>query len=91
MADVQSLAAARADRENDNTLISPAECCDDAARTIRSGKRKADAALVLTLSRVEGKFDVGYFASNLKASEMLALLEVAKVRILQTMNYIPEV
>ena len=91
MADVQSLAAARADRENDNTLISPAECCDDAARAIRSGERKADAALVLTLNRVEGKFDVGYFASNLKASEMLALLEVAKVRILQTMNYIPEV
>lgn len=87
---VESFAAARADKQADNTLISPAECCEDAAREIREGERRCTAALVITLDvGPEGdRFDVGYFASNLRSSQKLAVLEATKAIVLRNMNYI---
>ena len=47
------------------------------------------AAEVLRLNAGDEKFDVGYNAAQLKASEIIAvLLEVAKTMILKDMGYI---
>ena len=91
MSEVRSLAAARADRDNDNTVVSPAECLEDVARSIRTGALDCNSALVLCLdtSRNGGSgWDIRFAASKLKCSEMLALLETAKIEILQSMGYI---
>lgn len=84
MADVRSINALRADRANDNRLLSPLEALEDAAADIRSGKRAPDKLLVLMLTTGEhGEgYQVNFNASNLKNSEMIALLEVFKERLL---------
>lgn len=91
--EVRSFNAARADRENDNALLSPAECCEDAANDIRSGKTPCDKLLVLRL-RTTGdngdEYHVGFNACNMRSSEMLALLEVAKVEVMKCMGYIDD-
>jgi len=84
----------RAKRENDNTLLSPLESMRDAANMIEDGTVKADAAFMIFLDRgddpADPKFGLRWFASNIWASEMLALLECAKVEILKSMNYLGE-
>ncbi|MCW2309721.1 hypothetical protein [Rhodobium gokarnense] len=87
---VQSLAMARSVAACDNTLISPPECLEEAAREIRSGERACTSVFVLTLDAgLDGdEFGVGYYASNLKASQMLAMLEVMKARVLTSMGHI---
>ena len=85
MTDVSSLSAARADRAGDNTLISPAECMEDFAREIRNGEVVATGALVIRVTDTGDNFDVGWRASNLKCSEMLAALELARVLVLEQM------
>lgn len=87
-AEIRSLAAARADRENDNGLVSPAEMLRDAARALDAGEETATSALVLFLDAgVDGEtYDVNFRASNMRCSEMLALLEVAKRNVLTAMG-----
>lgn len=87
MGDIRSLNVVRANRKNDNTLLSPAECFEEAARETRSGERKCDKALVLTLDTEDGAYGIGFYASNLKASEMIALLEATKAMFLRDMGY----
>jgi len=89
-AEVRSINAIRADRENDNTLLSPVECLEDAAEDLRSGKTKCDKLLVLRLNTGDdgSSYDVGFNASNLRSSEMLALMEVAKAILLAGMGVI---
>lgn len=93
MSDVVSLNAARADRENDNTLLTPVDALRDVIAKIGTGQTVCDKLLVLHLDTgADGdRYDIGFNASNMRASEMLALLEVAKVVVLRQMNYIPEV
>lgn len=86
MGEVRSLNAARAIRERDNTLISPLECLEDAANDLRAGKHTATSALVLTLDTTDGSYCLGFYASNLKASEMVSLCEAMKHRALQHMG-----
>lgn len=86
MGEVRSINALRADREKDNTLLSPIECLEDAAADLRSGDRSCNKLLVLMLDADEGdkKFHyVGYHASHLRLSECVALLEIAKHRFLK--------
>lgn len=87
MGDVRSLNAARADRENNNTLISPVECLEDAASGLRGGRLNAEKALVLLLDSGEDgdAYNVHFLSSNLRVSEMVSLLEAAKTRLLQTL------
>jgi len=89
-AEVRSINAIRADRENDNTLLSSVECLEDAAEDLRSGKTKCDKLLVLRLNTGDdgSSYDVGFNASNLRSSEMLALMEVAKAILLAGMGVI---
>ena len=89
---VRPINALKADRENDNRLLNPEECLQDALADLQEGKVKATSALVLFLDTGEEDemlYSVRYNASNLKASDMLALLEVAKIQVLKSMNYIP--
>lgn len=43
--------------------------------------------LVLTLNTEDGGYRIGFYAANLKASEMVALLEAAKTMFLRDMGY----
>lgn len=82
-----SLGAERAKRTNDNRAITPAECCDDVAETLRRGDVKANRILVITLDDdPDGLYDVDWWAANISAPEMLALIEVTKDIILRGMR-----
>lgn len=86
---ITSLNAERAHRQHDNNLITPVETLRDAMQEIESGERKADSVLVLTLDRGEGdEFNTGWYASRLKSSEMIAVMEAIKAQILQEMGVI---
>lgn len=88
-ADIRSFNAALAEKAGDNSLWTPLDCLEDAANDLRSGK-KATSVLVITLDASDGGYDVRCQMANLKASECLALLEVAKAKALGWMGYIPE-
>lgn len=82
-----SLGLERAKRTNDNTTITPVECCEAAAADLRSGERTADKLLILTLDTEDGHYVPGWYAANLSASEMLALLDVARALLLREMGF----
>lgn len=90
MGDTVNLGAERARRENDNDLISPEETLRDALREIESGERQASSLMVLTLDRgEEGEgFNAGWYASRLRSSEMIALMETIKAQLLREMGVI---
>lgn len=90
MAEIHTMNAERAKRTQDNTLLSPAEMLEDCAKDLRSGEETATAALTLLLDKGENSFGVGYYASNISCSEMLALLECAKAKVLAEMGFAPE-
>lgn len=79
MADITHIASLR----DDNTLISPTGTLDEARRAIETGKINPDKLLVLSLQTKNenglGAYKVKWFLSNLRMSEAVALLEVAKV------------
>lgn len=80
MADVRSFNAARADKAQDNSLISPLEQIEEAAEDLRSGKADATSAMVILLDRGKdgGDYNHHWYMSKLAASEAIALLEVVK-------------
>ena len=49
-------------------------------------KEQPSAAMVILLWNEGGSYDTSYYNSGMKTSEMLALLEVAKSRILRLMD-----
>ena len=91
-AEIRSINALRAAKKDDNSLLTPAECLEDAAQDIRSGETVADKAMAILLNTGEdGAFyDIRWYASNMRSSEMLALLEATKIRILTAMSFIQE-
>jgi hypothetical protein len=78
----------RAIRANDNRLVSPAEMLTDALTDIESGTVQPTRAMVLFWEEdEEGEgFSTEFYASNLKGSEMLALLDMIRARILHQMG-----
>lgn len=85
---VTSLGAKRAIKAQDNRKWTPVECLLDAAEDIRSGAVPCEKLFVLRINTTDDKFNVGYNAANLKASEILAALECAKAQVLQEMGYV---
>jgi len=61
----------------DGTLWSVKDMLSDAIKEIDSGKRKNIKAIVIFLDD-ENKYDVGFNQAGMKASEMIALLEITK-------------
>lgn len=80
--------------------ISMAEYADDARRwsveqmlehaleDVRGGKRTANKAVLLWLADNKDNYDVGFIQAGMNASEMLALVEVAKTLFLSEMQYL---
>lgn len=89
MTEIRSINALRAERDNDNSLLSPAECLEDAAQDVRTGERKCQKVLILTLDvgDDDAAYNVGFYAANMKTSEKLALIEAAKSVFLRNMGY----
>lgn len=86
MAEVRSINALRAERAGDNSLLSPVECLQDAVADLESGERKANKALILLLDDEDGAYNFGFRASNLRSSEMIALLEKVKMHVAMLMS-----
>ena len=59
--------------KDDNSLITPEQCLEEALREIKSGERKCNKVLILTLDDTERKFNNGYYCANMRVSEMLSL------------------
>jgi hypothetical protein len=89
MTDIRSINALRADRKNDNTLLSPLECLEDAMADIRAGTISPTSLVVISLNRGEdgAAYNVNYNMSNLRSSEALALADVFKAFMLTQMGY----
>lgn len=85
--DIPSLSAIRALKTQDNRLWSPVDCLRDCIKDIESGETPTEKLLILRINAQDLKFNVGYNAANIKASEILAALECVKAQILQEMGY----
>lgn len=79
--------AARAQKHNDNGLLSPIDLLEDMARHLReqaaadpSAKLPNAAIVILLTSDDDGLYFVRTDRSNLRNSECIALVEVAKAR-----------
>lgn len=66
------------DVKNDNRFITPMNTLCDAMDDIASEKKKPTKLIVLMLDDADGKYDMSFYASNLKASEVVALFEIQK-------------
>jgi hypothetical protein len=87
---IKSLGAARALKSHDNRQWTPVECLIDCIDDIQSGAVVCDKLFVIRVNvdEADEKFGVGYSAAHIKASEILAALEIAKAIILQEMGYV---
>ena len=83
---VESLAAQRAIKAGDNKLWTPVDCLQDCINDFRSDKENANKLVIVTIFAEPNKFNVGYAASNISASEMLAALEILKAKIIKEME-----
>ena len=81
------LNAARAEREDDNSLMTPIDALQSAIAQIKSGDIKCEKILIMTLHEDEETrdYDPGYIGANISSSEMLALIETVKIGILKNM------
>lgn len=59
--------------KNDNGLVNPEGALLDALSEIRSGSRRCSSLLIITLDNEKDSYDVGFYASRLRGSEMVAL------------------
>jgi hypothetical protein len=87
--EIISLAEARATKAGDNRLWSTADCLDAAKRDI-TPEHKVIVLLVDMGSEDEPDFEVDYLSAGIKASQMLAALECAKMKVLMRMGYLNE-
>lgn len=67
-----------ADVKNDNRFITPIDTLKDAITDIESGEKNPNKLMVLMLNDMNGKYDVNFYCSNLRASEVVALFEIEK-------------
>ena len=84
---IKSLGAVRALKQQDNRLWSPIECLTDCIRDIEKGEVHCDKIMVIRIDMRDEKFSVGYNCAQIKASEMLAAMEITKAMLLQEMGY----
>lgn len=87
MADVVRMAELR----GDNTLVLPEQALEDALGDIRAGEATPNKALVIMLDTRdedggEGGYSVVTRRCNLRCSEIIALCEVIKARMLVEMS-----
>lgn len=89
MSDTVNIKRERALRENDNSILLPADTLRYALDDIESGKTPADSVLILHLDHGDDgtEFNAGWYAANLKSSEMIALMRAIEHRLLTEMGF----
>ena len=94
------LSAVRADRANDNKLISPADTLRDCLNDIEEGRINPNKLVIIQLYDGQDDpeagdqgpvraYDFNLYMSNIASSEVVSLCEAAKIRALQQMWVIP--
>lgn len=86
MTDLVSLNSIRAEKAGDNGLVSPVEVLRNVIAEIEAGKIDPDKLMVLHLSTKGDVYDSGWYAADLRSSEMIALCEVTKANLIDMMN-----
>lgn len=78
------------EKSNDNSHYSIEQVLEELLKDIKSGedKYKFNGMFIALVDRKPGYYDTGYRVSNLSASESISLLEVMKVRMLGSMNFV---
>lgn len=89
MGEVRSLNAIKAEREGDNTLLSPKEMMLDAVADIDAGKIAPTRAMVIVLNDQDGTYQLNWYASGARCSDMISMCEVTKALLLTQMGFIP--
>ena len=82
MSDVVNLNTERAKSEDNNTLCTVEEFLEDIYKEERASEEKSTKAIYLALDDSDDSYAVSYRMSNITLSEMVALLEVIKNRII---------
>jgi len=78
----------RARRLNDNRNADPVAVLRLAADEIEAGERPCDSVVVLMLNRGENddSYGTSMMAADIRNSEIVALMEVLKIRLMQEMG-----
>jgi hypothetical protein len=72
------------DRSGDNTFISVKQMLEDALTDDNSCYRKG---MILLLNDEDGEYTTRFYASNISATEMIALMRVMEKRFMDMMEY----
>lgn len=67
---------------DDSLDVTPDMALCDAVRCIRSGRFKPSAAFVLLLDNEDGAYSTRFYNSGMKVSEIIALMEIEKARLM---------
>jgi len=77
-----------ADIREDNNLVTPEQTLEDALAAIRDGTVKPRSLLILMINGDDpSTYDLKWFASKLRSSEIISLCSVAKASFLKGMGY----
>lgn len=88
MSEPTSIGVERAKRKNDNRHLTPLDILSIAETEIRDGTRPAKSLVILALDRGEDveEYNVGWYAANIQASEIISLMKVVEHYMLQDMG-----
>ena len=76
---------------NNGELRGPKELLEDALAKVNDGVFDGmSKMIVLTVDESDDQYKVYWMQSGMKMSECITLCEIAKIDLLQKMNYIPE-
>ena len=84
MVEIRDIRALRANRDGDNTILTPLITLEDAAEDIRQQQLKCDKLLVVAQNTESGL--VSFYASSMTIHEMISLLELMKLHFLETVS-----
>lgn len=87
-AEIRHIEALRAHRTDNASKLTPLQTLEDFAEDIRQGKEKPTKLMIIHLNNDDDKYTSGFRSCNMKASELLALLEVAKAKVLDWMRIV---
>ena len=86
MTDTVDISLAKAMRAENNKDLRPQDVLKWALRDVEEGHEAPTRVMVLFWEDNETTFNSHYYACNIRSSEMLALLEMTKARILRDMG-----
>lgn len=84
---VTSLGAVRADKNADSRHWTAVECLEEAIRMVKAGEFK-QKVIVVSLDTDDDSFTIDFLAAHISASQVVALSECLKARILAHMGYL---